>query len=76
MSKSAAKVSRKVAGRIVRHKSVRYHNDAYLFPDGNTKICPVCQRPFTNRHKWESRGLWPSIIYCSKACRKKRGTSV
>lgn len=37
------------------------------------KICPVCQRPFHNRKKWESRGLWPSIIYCSDKCRKNRG---
>jgi len=74
MSKSAAKTTRKVAGRIVRHKSVRYHNDAQLFSDKNTKTCPVCKRPFNNRNKWESRGLWPSIIYCSKGCRKKRAT--
>ncbi|MGH1427778.1 MAG: DUF2256 domain-containing protein [Arenicella sp.] len=33
------------------------------------KICPVCQRPFTNRKKWQARGLWDKIIYCSKKCR-------
>lgn len=71
MSKSPQKTARKVAGRIVRHKQVRYHNDAYLFPDANTKICPACNRPFTNRKKWSSRGLWPAIIYCSKACQRK-----
>ncbi|MBC7546533.1 DUF2256 domain-containing protein [Candidatus Saccharibacteria bacterium] len=70
MSKSAQKTARKVQGRTDRHKNVRYHNDANLFPDNNTKMCPVCNRPFNNRKKWSSRGLWPSIIYCSKACRK------
>ena len=71
MSKSVQKTTRKVVGRTARHKNVRYHNDAYLFGDTNTKICPACDRPFTNRKKWSSRGLWPAIIYCSKACQKK-----
>ena len=34
-----------------------------------TKICPVCNRPFENRKKWESRGLWDQIVYCSERCR-------
>ncbi|MFK8082521.1 MAG: DUF2256 domain-containing protein [Granulosicoccus sp.] len=34
-----------------------------------TKVCPVCERPFQNRKKWASRGLWPSIKYCSERCR-------
>ena len=34
-----------------------------------TKICPVCNRPFENRKKWESRGLWEQIVYCSERCR-------
>jgi hypothetical protein len=71
MSKSAQKTARKVQGRTARHKNVRYHNDAYLFTGSDTKTCPVCKRPFSNRKKWASRGLWPSIVYCSKACRKK-----
>ncbi|MBC7581536.1 DUF2256 domain-containing protein [Aeromicrobium sp.] len=71
MSKSQQKTARKVTGRIARHKAVRYHNDAYLFADSDTKICPACERPFSNRKKWQSRGLWPSIIYCSKACQKQ-----
>jgi hypothetical protein len=66
-----AKTKRKVEGRIVRHKKVRYHNDAYLFPDDNTKICPVCKLSFANRKKWAARGIWPSVIYCSKRCQKK-----
>jgi hypothetical protein len=74
MRNSTQKTARKVQARIARHKNVRYHNDSYLFPDNNIKNCPVCKRDFMNRKKWESRGLWPFIIYCSKACRKKSST--
>ena len=31
-----------------------------------SKICPVCQRPFTWRKKWEKD--WVNVIYCSKRC--------
>jgi hypothetical protein len=31
-----------------------------------TKMCPVCQRPFTWRKKWEKN--WESVKYCSKRC--------
>ncbi len=31
------------------------------------KICPVCNRPFTWRKKWEKN--WETVIYCSKKCR-------
>ncbi|MFU7560535.1 DUF2256 domain-containing protein [Stieleria sp. JC731] len=34
-----------------------------------TKICPVCQRPFTWRKKWER--CWDQVRYCSDACRRK-----
>ncbi|MFK7893442.1 MAG: DUF2256 domain-containing protein [Granulosicoccus sp.] len=37
-----------------------------------SKICPVCDRPFFNRRKWQARGLWPEIIYCSQRCRNNR----
>ncbi|MBX2868598.1 MAG: DUF2256 domain-containing protein [Acidiferrobacterales bacterium] len=37
-----------------------------------SKICPVCEKPFQNRKKWQSRGLWPQIIYCSERCRRER----
>ncbi|MEN9852089.1 MAG: hypothetical protein RI996_32 [Candidatus Parcubacteria bacterium] len=36
------------------------------------KICPSCQRPFTNRKRWESRGIWNEIVYCSDRCRKAK----
>ena len=36
-----------------------------------SKVCPVCKRGFENRKKWESRGIWDQIIYCSDKCRKE-----
>ena len=33
------------------------------------KMCPVCQRPFSGRKKWES--VWEEVVYCSRACRQK-----
>jgi hypothetical protein len=35
-----------------------------------TKICPVCQRPFTWRKKWEK--CWDEVKYCSDRCRRRR----
>ncbi len=35
-----------------------------------TKICPVCQRPFTWRKKWED--CWDEVKYCSQRCRRRR----
>ncbi|MFD2572307.1 DUF2256 domain-containing protein [Spirosoma soli] len=32
-----------------------------------TKICPVCNRSFAWRKKWERD--WENVIYCSDACR-------
>jgi len=32
------------------------------------KICPVCQRPFSWRKKWEKD--WEQVIYCSEKCRR------
>jgi len=31
-----------------------------------TKICPVCNRPFAWRKKWEKN--WENVKYCSKKC--------
>jgi hypothetical protein len=33
-----------------------------------TKVCLVCNRPFTWRKKWERD--WENVKYCSKACSK------
>ncbi len=35
-----------------------------------TKICIVCNRPFSWRKKWEKN--WDMVKYCSDACRNKR----
>lgn len=32
------------------------------------KICPVCNRPFTWRKKWER--VWEEVKYCSDRCRR------
>ncbi|NQY15644.1 MAG: DUF2256 domain-containing protein [Henriciella sp.] len=37
-----------------------------------SKLCPVCQRPFSWRKKWERN--WDDIIYCSERCRRKKRT--
>jgi hypothetical protein len=34
-----------------------------------SKICPVCKLPFENRKKWQARGQWASVVYCSDKCR-------
>lgn len=31
-----------------------------------TKVCPVCEREFTWRKKWEKN--WETVKYCSKKC--------
>jgi len=36
------------------------------------KTCPICNREFLNRKKWRDRGLWASVVYCSKRCRSSR----
>ncbi|WP_299219187.1 DUF2256 domain-containing protein [uncultured Aquimarina sp.] len=36
-----------------------------------TKICKVCERPFTWRKKWEK--VWEEVKYCSDRCRNNRG---
>jgi len=34
------------------------------------KTCPICERPFTWRKRWEKQ--WDDIKYCSERCRRKR----
>ena len=34
------------------------------------KICPVCQRSFSWRKKWEKD--WEQVIYCSEKCRRSK----
>jgi hypothetical protein len=35
-----------------------------------TKICIICERPFTWRKKWER--VWDEVTTCSKSCNRKR----
>jgi hypothetical protein len=35
-----------------------------------TKICPICDRPFTWRKKWEK--CWDEVKYCSDRCRRRK----
>ncbi len=35
-----------------------------------SKICVVCNRPFTWRKKWET--IWEEVKYCSDKCRNDR----
>ena len=37
-----------------------------------TKVCVVCQRPFTWRKAWSK--VWDEVRYCSDACRRRRNT--
>ncbi|MCU0415867.1 MAG: DUF2256 domain-containing protein [Cytophagaceae bacterium] len=37
-----------------------------------SKICPVCNRPFTWRKKWER--VWEHVLYCSDYCRKNKAS--
>ena len=38
-----------------------------------SKVCPVCNRPFSIRKKWKDN--FDSVIYCSDLCRKKKKSS-
>lgn len=33
-----------------------------------SKVCPVCQRAFSWRKKWER--CWEDVKYCSERCRR------
>lgn len=35
-----------------------------------TKVCIVCERPFTWRKKWEK--VWEEVKYCSDKCKRGR----
>lgn len=36
-----------------------------------SKVCPVCDRPFSWRKKWQRD--WEGVVYCSERCRRSRG---
>ncbi|HCG9643684.1 TPA: DUF2256 domain-containing protein [Vibrio parahaemolyticus] len=35
-----------------------------------TKLCPVCERPFSWRKKWARN--WETVIYCSERCLRSK----
>jgi len=35
-----------------------------------SKICIICQRPFSWRKKWER--VWDEVKFCSEKCRRSR----
>lgn len=39
-----------------------------------SKICMVCNRPFSWRKKWER--VWEEVKYCSKGCRSKKNYAI
>ncbi|MEM9255152.1 MAG: DUF2256 domain-containing protein [Pseudomonadota bacterium] len=38
--------------------------------DRPTKVCPVCDRPFQWRRKWQRD--WATVRYCSERCRRSK----
>ncbi|MBW4966354.1 MULTISPECIES: DUF2256 domain-containing protein [unclassified Pseudoalteromonas] len=34
------------------------------------KICPVCDKPFSWRKKWQRD--WDNVIYCSERCKRNK----
>ncbi len=39
-----------------------------------TKICLVCNLPFSWRKKWEK--VWNEVKYCSDKCKTKKNTRI
>ncbi|MFL2720407.1 MAG: DUF2256 domain-containing protein [Gammaproteobacteria bacterium] len=38
------------------------------------KICPICNRSFTWRKKWEKN--WENVIYCSEKCKRSKNSVI
>ncbi|MCK8121285.1 DUF2256 domain-containing protein [Pseudoalteromonas sp. 2CM32C] len=34
------------------------------------KICPICNKPFAWRKKWQRD--WDNVIYCSDRCKRNK----
>ena len=43
---------------------------AHKKPNLPVKTCPVCNRPFAWRKKWER--VWDEVKYCSERCRRNK----
>jgi hypothetical protein len=39
-----------------------------------SKICVVCNKPYTWRKKWEKN--WDEVKYCSDRCRNTKNTTI
>lgn len=39
-----------------------------------SKLCPVCDRPFNWRKKWEKN--WHEVKYCSKRCASNKNKNL
>ncbi|MDA9619849.1 DUF2256 domain-containing protein [Alphaproteobacteria bacterium] len=39
-----------------------------------SKICVICDRPFSWRKKWERD--WENVIYCSKRCQSLKQKTI
>ena len=55
---------------LVRMASDKSFRNPHNLP---TKVCPVCNRPFTWRKKWEN--CWDEVKCCSKRCQSERKSS-
>ena len=42
----------------------------------DSKICPVCKKPFTIRKKWKARNQWSQVVFCSEKCRKHKADKI
>lgn len=38
----------------------------------DSKICPICDKPFYWRKKWKD--CWDEVKYCSERCRRNKQT--
>jgi len=58
-----------VFSKPLEHCFILFHRMARKPKKENlpTKMCPVCDRPFTWRKKWERD--WENVKYCSGRCK-------
>jgi hypothetical protein len=72
-SMSIKRIKNERLGVFVRSIKVRSRGRTVLKQDLPKKLCPVCQRPFAWRKKWER--CWEEVIYCSQRCRREAKVS-
>lgn len=59
-----------VSGNLFNAETIKCVMKQIKKSDLPQKICPVCNRPFTWRKKWEQ--VWEEVKYCSDRCRKNK----